>query len=171
MMKIAVNGGHCPGKDPGALGAHDTEAAVCRRIMEQSALMLRDAGHEVLSVQGNELEAIVGASDGFGADVFVSIHCNAVENPAAHGTEVFAVSAAGKELARCMLERLTGLMGTTSRGVKDGGGLYVIRRTQAVAVLVETAFITNEQEESLLLVRPESFAAAMVLGLQDFIGA
>ena len=169
-MKIAINGGHCPGRDPGALGRHDNEAEVCRRIMEHTALMLRSRGHEVMSVQSDSLEAVVGASDGFGAEVFVSIHCNGAERAEAHGTEVFAASAGGKALAACLLGRLTGLIGTADRGVKPGGHLYVVRNTAAIAVLVETAFITNEAEESLLLVHPESFAWAITMGLLDYIG-
>ena len=34
-MRMVINGGHCPGKDPGAVGEAVQEADVCRKVMEQ----------------------------------------------------------------------------------------------------------------------------------------
>ena len=168
-MKMVLNGGHCPGKDPGAIGARVAEADICRAVMEQAALMLRDQGHEVLTVQTNELADIVGASDGYATDLFVSVHCNAAVNAAAQGSEVYALSAAGRDLAACICRRLTVEMGTKDRGVRDGSRLYVLRHTAAVAVLAELAFLSNPAEETLLLEQTEAFAAAVVGGVLDFI--
>ena len=168
-MKIVMNGGHCPGKDPGAVGAQTTEAAVCRQVMEQAALLLRDQGHETLTVQTNELADIVGASDGYGADLFVAVHCNAAGNQAARGSEVYFASAAGSYLAACICSRLTRELKTNDRGVRDGSRLYVLRHTAAVAVLVELAFISNPVDEALLLGRTDAFASAVVGGIMDFL--
>ena len=167
-MKMVLNGGHCPGKDPGAVGARAAEADICRSVMEQAALMLRDHGHEVLTVQTDELGDIVGASDGYGAAVFVSIHCNAAANQAAQGTEVYAASEAGNALAECLRQRIVGSLGTVDRGVKDGSHLYVVRNTAAVAVLVELAFISNAADEALLIGRTAEFAAAVTGGFMNY---
>lgn len=167
-MRITLNGGHCPGKDPGAIGAVSEEAEICRRIMELAAADLREQGFEVLSVQADDLGPVVEASNGFESAVFVAIHCNGADNAVAHGAEVFAMSEEGELLAAGIQDRLVAIGGLADRGVKDGSWLYVLNQTEAVAVLVETAFITNEADEALLLTVPERFAAAISSGIADY---
>lgn len=169
-MRIVVNGGHCPGRDPGACSPRLQEADVCRRMMELAVQQLRGAGHEVLSVQSDALAAITGASNGFGAELFIAIHCNAAGSEEAQGTEVYYASEAGSEMAAAVQDRIVRLLGTANRGTKEGGGLYVLRHTVAVAILVETAFITNPADEELLLCQPDAFSSAITAGVLDFIG-
>lgn len=168
-MKIAVNGGHCPGKDSGAAGIYTKEADICKLLMEETAGYLKAAGCEVICVQEDELSDIVAASDHFGADLFISIHCNAAENPAAHGSEVYFASAEGMRLAMYVEKQLTLSMGTTNRGVKDGSWLYVLRNTEAIGILIETAFISNPEEEALLTGQMDGFSRAIARGVTDYI--
>lgn len=170
-MKIAVNGGHCPGKDNGAEGICSREADICRRLMEKTAGYLSAAGCEVICVQENELADIVAQSDQFGADLFLSIHCNAADNPAAHGTEIYFASAEGMRLAIAVQKQLTLSLGTANRGVKDGSWLYVLRNTEAIGILVETAFISNPEEEQLLTEQSDGFSRAIARGVTDYICA
>lgn len=168
-MRIVLNAGHMPGMDPGAIGTCSEEAEICRRVMESCGRILRNGGNEVLTVQCNELEPIAAASDGFGADIFVSIHCNGANTPAAKGTEVYAVSKEGYSLGLFVDYSITNQLNTVDRGVKDGSRLYLVSRTEAVAVLVELAFITNEEDESLLNERTEDFALALAAGIIRYI--
>lgn len=168
-MRICINGGHFPGRDPGALGARTDEATLCRRLMEMTAVVLRECGCEVATVQADDLEVIVGVSDGFKSEVFVSIHCNAAVNMAAHGTEIYAMSSEGFLLADAIRERLLEVNDLEDRGTKDGSHLYVVNQTEAVAVLVETAFISNFDDETLLIAQTESFAAAIGAGVMDYL--
>ena len=168
-MRIVLNGGHMPGMDPGACGTYSTEAEICRKVMESSARLLRDMGNEVLTVQSDELEAIAGAADGFGADIFVSIHCNGAVTQAAKGTEVYAMSEEGYELGLCIDRAIVDYLGTADRGVKDGSRLYVVNQTEATAVLVELAFITNPDDEWLLNERTDDFASALAAGIIQYI--
>lgn len=167
-MKIVVNGGHCPGLDCGAVGNRLEEAEVCRELMEMVGGYLESAGLEILLMQQNELADIVGASNSSGADLFVSIHCNAAENPVAQGTETYFCSDEGRILAGFVQHQVVDSLGTVDRGVTDGRWLYVLRNTEAIGILVETAFISNAADAALLTERRVDFARAIARGITDY---
>lgn len=168
-MKICVNGGHYPGKDSGAVGEYLQEAEVARQLMQKVAGYLRNVGYEVLEVQENELYEITNAANEWGADLFVSIHCNAAANRSARGTETFCYGGGeGESLAYCIQKELVGSIGTVDRGVKYSQGLYVLKYTECPAVLVETAFISNAEDEALLRDRQSDFARAIARGVTDY---
>lgn len=166
-MRIVVNAGHYPGKDSGACGTILQEANVTKDVMGIVAGYLRYSGHEVLEVQENELWEITNASNDFNADIFVSIHCNAAENRDAEGTEVFFASNNGAKLAKCIQDQIVNTMNTIDRGVKPCN-FYVVRNTDAVAVLVELAFISNANDEELLR-GTEGFAGAVYRGIIEYL--
>jgi len=173
-MKICINGGHCPGMDSGAVGKTGLqEAHVTHDIMQLVMYYLQQAGYDVLTVQENELFQITEASNAFGADLFVSIHCNAADNKKAEGTETFCYSemSDGGELARCIQKQIVSSMGTVDRGVKSHAGLYVLRNTDCPAVLVETAFVSNSDDEQLLAdeSKLDEFAKAIARGITDYV--
>lgn len=173
-MKIAINGGHYPGKDPGAVGATGLqEAVVAQDIMQSVMYYLQQAGYETIQIQENELQDICDQSNEFGADLFVSIHCNAAGNTEAQGTETFCMSefSEGGKLARCIQSQIISSMGTVDRGVKVGSGLYVIKHTDCPAVLVETAFISNTEDECILASEKgqDGFARAISRGITDYV--
>lgn len=168
-MKICINAGHCPGLDSGAVGTYLQEANVTKEIAEIVCADLQAVGYEVLFVQENELYDITDASNEFGADAFVSIHCNAATNTEAKGTETFAYSSgsAGDKLANHIQSQLIKSLGTVDRGVKYAG-YYVLKHTDCPAVLVETAFISNVEDEKLLAEKKTEFAHAIARGVSDF---
>jgi N-acetylmuramoyl-L-alanine amidase len=178
-MRITINGGHYPGKDSGAVGETGLqEAVVARDIMKRVACFLRTVGYDVLEVQENELYQITDASNSFGADLFVSIHCNAAGNEEAKGTETWYCngSVGGEKLATCIQSQIVNALETVDRGIKNAtphvNGLYVLSNTDAVAVLVETAFISNADDEALLSDegKRDQFAAAIARGITDYVG-
>ncbi|AIF51991.1 N-acetylmuramoyl-L-alanine amidase [Pelosinus sp. UFO1] len=178
-MKITINGGHYPGKDPGAEGATGLqEAVVARDIMQRVSSYLRNVGYDVLEVQENELYQITGASNAFGSDLFVSIHCNAAANTEAKGSETWYCngSVGGEKLATCIQSQIINTIGTADRGIKNAtphvNGLYVLSNTDAIAVLVETAFISNADDEALLADegKRDQFARAIARGITDYVG-
>lgn len=174
-MKIAINGGHFEGLDSGAVGASGLhEANVTHRLMGLVSYYLQQIDYETLQIYENELQDICSQSNDWGADLFVSIHCNAAANTDAQGTETFCMTeaSAGGKLARCIQSQVVSSLGTVDRGVKCGSGLYVIRNTDCPAVLVETAFISNPDDEKLLLddSKLDQFAAAIARGITDYVG-
>lgn len=172
-MKITVNGGHYPGRDSGAVGYTGLqEADVTCDMMGRVASYLRAVSCEVLEVQENVLSQITNASNEFGADLFVSIHCNAATNAEAQGTETFCYTMGGdsEKLATCIQQQIVSSLGTVDRGVKTGN-FYVLRLTDCPAVLVETAFISNQEDEGLLADEDmrDQFAAAIARGITDYL--
>ncbi|MBC8016633.1 MAG: N-acetylmuramoyl-L-alanine amidase [Sporomusaceae bacterium] len=172
-MKITINGGHYPGRDSGAVGHTGLqEADVTRDMMKQVAGYLRAVSLDVLEVQENILSQITDASNEFGADLFVSIHCNAAANEKAQGTETFCYTYGGEseKLATCIQQQIVSHLGTVDRGVKLGN-FYVLRLTDCPAVLVETAFISNKDDEALLADEKmrDQFSAAIARGVTDYL--
>ena len=125
------------------------------------------------SLQSDSLHEVVSASNRADAEVFISIHCNAC-NGSANGTEVwhFYGSGEGEKLADCIQNQIVDALGTVDRGVKGAkpgvNGLYVLNNTDAVAVLVELAFIDNESDAALLRERQDEFARAIARGVTDY---
>lgn len=172
-MKIVINGGHYPGVDSGAVGASGLqEADVVRNLMGKVANYIRAVGYEVLEIQVNELNQITDASNDFGAELFISIHCNAAENRDAKGTETFCyqLGGAGEKLARCIQNQIVNSLGTVDRGIKTAN-FAVLRDTDCPAVLVETAFISNGDDETLLASEQskDDFSKAIARGITDYI--
>jgi N-acetylmuramoyl-L-alanine amidase len=166
-----MNGGHYPGLDSGACGNYLQEADVTKNLMQKVAGYLRNVGYEVLEVQENELEDITNTSNDFGADLFVSLHCNAATNTEAKGTEVFCYSLDGNgaRLAQNIQDQIINSLGTVDRGIKGNKGLYVLKHTDCTACLVETAFISNEDDENLLANNLDDFAKAIARGITDYV--
>ena len=178
-MKVFLNAGHAPdgNPDPGACGYGLRECDVAKNVADLAAGYLVAAGVEVVGcLQSDSLEEVVASSNRNGADVFISIHCNAC-NGSANGTEVwhFYGSGAGETLASCIQNQIVDALGTVDRGVKGAkpgvNGLYVLSNTDAVAVLVELAFIDHAGDAELLREQQDEFARAIARGVTDYEGA
>ena len=177
-MKVFLNPGHAPNgnPDPGACGCGLRECDVAKSVADLVADYLTAAGVEVVgNLQLDDLYEIVTASNHADADVFISIHCNAC-NGVAQGTETwhFYGSGAGKTLASCIQNQIVTSLGTTDRGTKGAkpgvNGLYVLSNTDAVAVLVELAFIDHAGNAQLLRSQQDEFARAIARGVTDYEG-
>ena len=175
-MKVFLNPGHAPNgnPDPGACGCGLRECDIAKSIADLVAGYLSAAGVEVVgSLQSDSLHEVVSASNRADAEVFISIHCNACKG-SANGTEVwhFYGSGEGEKLADCIQNQIVDALGTVDRGVKGAkpgvNGLYVLSNTDAVAVLVELAFIDNESDAALLRERQDEFARAIARGVTDY---
>ena len=149
-MRIGINCGHTLAGQPGSgaegiLSESRETRAVGYALMEQ----LRSLGHTVFdctndlagSVSEN-LAEIVALANRQNLDRFYSIHFNA---GGGEGTEVFTYGGENVLDAGRILERMKAL-GFPNRGIKDGAGLYVIRRTNAPAALIEVCFVDNTRD-------------------------
>ncbi|HMM20647.1 MAG TPA: N-acetylmuramoyl-L-alanine amidase [Selenomonadales bacterium] len=182
MPRICIDPGH-GGSDPGACGNGLRECDVALVVSNKVRGYLEAVGYEVVMTRETdvdvayrgasataELQARCDISDRFGADVFISIHCNAAGNPAALGAETYcyAASTNGRRLARCIQAQLAGLS-MVDRGVKDNP-LYVTGHAAAVAALAELGFISNP-DDAVKLGDPrwrDEFARALARGVTDY---
>ena len=120
----------------------------------------------------SSLTARVREANRWGADIFISLHTNAAENENASGSEglVYRLEGRAYELAEDILREMTNLTGLRNRGVIARPGLYVLRRTDMPAVLVEMGFISNALDAELMVYSPNLFALGIYRGILDFYG-
>ncbi len=119
----------------------------------------------------SSLTARVREANAWGADVFLSLHTNASVNSSATGSEALIYSTSSSVangLATDILEEMTRYTGLRNRGVVERPGLYVLRRTNMPAVLVEMGFITNPDDANLMVYSPDLFAEGIYRGILKY---
>lgn len=106
------------------------------------------------------------------ADLFISLHTNASDNSAASGSEalVYRLGTTSADIGQALLRSIVQRTGLRNRGVKARPGLYVLRRTNMPAVLLELGFITNPGDAELMAEEPGLFADAIYAGLRSYYG-
>lgn len=190
MKKIVIDPGH-GGYDPGAVGPSGMqEKVVALAVAVKLADILAAAGADVKLTRDSDnvpwdpdsdLAERVRISNEFGADAFVSVHANAATNPQAKGMEVWTTR--GQTAADLIAESIANALQSAFQllifrsDMSDGdqdkeANYYVLRYTDAPAVLVELAFITNPTEEDLLKTPnfQEKAARAIAEGLAGYLG-
>ena len=131
----------------------------------------RTSPGEILGTSNaTSLAARVQAANDWPADYFISIHCNANENPAINGTEVYVYQENTQAywLAQHVLNGIVQRTGTRNNGVRVRPGLYVLRRTKMPAILVELAYLTNTQDALRLETDPFGFAQGIMNGILEY---
>ncbi len=109
------------------------------------------------------------------ASLFVSIHMNRFSDSKYSGPQVFYASggADSKVLAQAVQKRLVEELSPPSvRQIKAAGGdIYLLKQAKLPAVLVECGFLSNPEEERLLLSEAyqKKVAEAICHGICDFL--
>ena len=183
--KIYIDQGHNPeGVNAGAEGFGYREQDITYAVgIYLRDILLEDGRFEVRNSRNTPEESLgtsnatslaarVRGANEWGADYFLSIHCNASENPAANGSEVYVYrqGSVAADLAQQVLEAIVARLGTKNNGVRVNPSLYVLRRTQMPAILVELAYITNEEDVQKLVNDQYAFAYAIYEGLCRYLG-
>ena len=189
LIIIALDPGH-GGEDPGAIGPRGTRE---KDVVLKVAHLLRDRINAT-QVGGNPMRAFLTRDGDFfvplaarvdkarrvQADLFVSIHADAFTTPSARGASVFALSQGGasSSAARWLANKeneadLIGGVGRLHKRNVERAGFAVLKAPDIPSVLVETAFISNPEEERKL--RSESYqndlANALINGIQKYFAA
>lgn len=147
---VVVDPGH-GGADPGAVGIGGIhEADIVLEIAEEVAAQLDEAGLQaVLTRQDDreiDLEPRVRLAESLNADLFVSIHANAISlsRPDVNGIETYYYDS-GSALASSIHNSLVNATGMNDRGTRQAR-FYVLTRTSMPAVLVEVGFVTGQED-------------------------
>ena len=172
MIKVAIDVGHA--RRTGARGNGYEEHELCKGVAAELKAALErfevDAfeadiiDFEHLSNDA-DLAATVRAVNAGNYDVCVCLHMDHDASAQPHGAHICYVSAAGKRLAKEIALRLCPQMPGRAEQVQKRSGLYVLRNTKPVAVLVECGFITNEGDAHWVYEHPERVALSIALGV------
>lgn len=166
-MRIGINAGHTlNGPGSGAVGIIN-ESTETRAAGNALMNLLKANGHEVVnctidkaSSQNAYLAQAVEMANRQDLDYFISFHFNA-SNGKGHGVEAYTYE--GRQFADA-LEVCANIsaLGFANRGVKNGTGLYVVKKTKAKSVLIECCFVDNvEDVETYRRVGPNAIAEAV----------
>ena len=184
-IRVYIDQGHNPvSPNSGAEGNGYREQDLVYTIGQRLADRLRaDPNYEVRlsrptrqtqlgTSNATSLAARVNEANRWGADYFISLHTNAASNSSASGAEAYAYARGTPAFAFAedILTNLTNVTGLRDRGVQPRPGLYVLRKTQMPATLVELGFITNPGDAALMRDAPDLFAEGIYRGIRAYTG-
>jgi len=150
QLTVVIDPGH-GGNDPGAVGIgglreKDINITVARRV--QASLNARGINAVLTRADDRELDLQprVNIAERADADVFVSIHSNAISlsRPDINGLETYYYSS-GLSLAQTIHNNILQRTNLSDRGVRRAR-FYVLVNTSMPAVLVETGFVTGSED-------------------------
>lgn len=183
-IKVFIDQGHNPrGFNSGAEGNGLKEQDVTYNVgIYLAQLLMQDPRFEVLTSRScisqivgynnhTSLEERVWRANWWGADWFLSLHCNSSSNPNANGSEIFVYRSRNKAwyMAEMVLKQITSVLDLSNRGVKINPEFYVLRKTKMPAMLIELAFITNAADAQKLANDQQIFANAIYDGIVNYL--
>jgi N-acetylmuramoyl-L-alanine amidase len=147
----AGHGGHSGGAQ-GLRGLQEKDATLAMAM--ELALALQEEGATVIMPRVDDtyvsLDERIDFANTQRADLFVSIHCNAMPvHNTVNGTETYYDTPQSAELARCIHPQVARVVGERDGGIRRRG-FAVIRRTVMPSVLVEVAYIDQLEDEAKL---------------------
>lgn len=185
---IAIDPGH-GGNDSGAIGpSKGMEKNTTLQIGLDLKKLLEKAGAKVIMTRTTdtsvaaptatdieELQARCDIANKNKADIFLSIHNDSFTDSYATGTSSYYYekgSGVSKRLANCLRQGVIEEIHTPDRGTRSCN-FYVVKHTVMPATLIEVAFISNPNEEKLLMSDDgdEKIAEGIFMGIQKFFAA
>lgn len=180
-MNIFIDPGH-GGSELGAIGClGDKEKDVNLRIATELKNILDLMGANTF--MSRECDGFVSLDDRVKmarencANIFVSIHLNSIPDIKMdihrnRGTSVYYYNQNSKELAESVLESLTTGINTRDDGARTAS-FAVIRPTDYVGILVETAYMTNPLDSVMYRDAefPREAAKAIAEGIVNYVNA
>lgn len=173
-MRIGINCGHTVSGQPGcgAVGRID-ESVETRAVGKILIDMLKSQGHTVHDCTNDyapsttsNLRQIIDMANAHPLDLFVSIHFN---SGGGRGTEVFTYGGKIFPEAENTCKAIHEL-GFKNRGIKDGSNLYVVRRSDAKAMLVECCFVDTDDADEYKSIGAKKMASAICKGITGQAG-
>lgn len=172
---VVIDAGH-GGRDPGAVGIGGLqEKGVVMDISNQVATLLEQNGVQVVMTRQDDREIDlaprVQLANRVNADIFVSIHANAIDmsRPDVNGIETYYYSS-GQRLAQTIHNSLLQGTGARDRRVRQAR-FYVLRHTSMPAVLLEVGFVTGAEDAPRLAnaAYRTQLAQAIVQGILQYL--
>ena len=185
---VLIDPGH-GGSDPGAIGVtglREKEVNLDIALMVRNEL-IRD-GYEVIMTRTSDeylsLQERIEIANREMPDILVSIHANSYKTPDVSGTLVLyydnrypvagypaseamkRLTPESRKLAQSLLDNAVQAAGTINRGLLESS-VYMVRMGSMPSALIETAFLSNPNDEQLL--RSQEFRKKMAIGIANGI--
>lgn len=158
LKKIYIDAGH-GGSDPGASGFGLNEKDVTLKISNYQKELFEKLGYTVRMCRTTDktlsLAQRTSDANSWGADLYISNHCNA-SGAGADGSETYysVYGGDGKVYAQNVASKLSQVFrnrGAKTRANSSGGDYYhVIRETNMPSIIIEHGFIDNSSDNSKL---------------------
>jgi N-acetylmuramoyl-L-alanine amidase len=189
---VVIDPGH-GGEDNGA-SAHGLQEKVITLALAQSlAAQLNRVGITALLTRTSDVYVSLASRVALALTVpdaiFLSLHCNYSDLPAAHGLEIYRCSSKSNPiqtlvavsdgdqpidqaetlLGQCLADAVTGKLHADSRGPKIAN-FFVVRNVDYPALLIESGFLTNADDAKRLNDSGyrEALARALASGIVNY---
>lgn len=173
IKTICIDPGH-GGVDSGAKGRKYLEKNIALAVAKKVGALLQQRGYRVIYTRNRDttltLDQRSSIANKYGANLFISLHCNAAKNKSISGIESFCMTPAGAASTYDTKPRLTRYNGNSydrnnfrlcheihrslianmkpiDRGIKHAR-FAVLRGVKCPGVLIEMGFISNIREEA-----------------------
>ncbi|MFC4620279.1 N-acetylmuramoyl-L-alanine amidase CwlD [Camelliibacillus cellulosilyticus] len=166
---IVIDAGH-GGPDGGAEGGDLVEKNIALNIAQNLRDYLQEAGALVIMTRDEDkdladkdmeglsrrktqdLKRRAKMADQADADLFITIHLNAIPSSRWHGAQTFyhPKSLRNKQLAAFIQDSLRSSLNNTNRQAKAIEHIYLLKTAKMPAALVEAGFLSNPKERKLL---------------------
>src|SRR5699024_4196463 len=175
MAKIMIDPGH-GGNDPGTVGKRSKEKDNVLKVAKKLKTLLEKYGHTVKMTRSTDvfisLSQRANMANSWGADYFISLQNNAASSSAT-GFETFiyngGVSSKTKQFQSAEHGAIAKNIGIRDRG-KKSANFAVLRQIKMPAVLMEYAFISNANDESILINKVNKLAEWTCDGIINALG-
>lgn len=176
-LTVAVDAGH-GGSETGAIGClGNKEKDITLSIAKYLEIELRKRGVRVVMTRDDDIYAglkdRVEKANAQDADVLLSIHGNALPDgadPNKHsGTSIYYYYNQAKPLADTLIDTITSELCVNNDKVRQAS-LALVRNTNALSLLIETAYLINPDDNAKLIDSKfqKSYAKAIADGLEIY---
>ena len=174
---IVIDAGHGGEEEPGCIFGNVYEKDICLQIAKKVEAKLVKEYKKVIMTRTKDVNVTLKErpqiANNQKADIFVSIHQNALENDdITSGIETWyhpTKDTQSKILAQIIQENVTSTTGAKSLGIKESKELAVTKNTKMPSCLVETGFLSSTAERKKLVT--SSYQEKIVEGICNGIKA
>ena len=190
MPIIIIDAGH-GGADPGKIGTKGTLekelnlniALSLKKLLEaqdMTVIITRDNDTDLATDSANfkssDMKNRISIIQKSNADIVVSIHQNSYPDSRIYGAQCFYYSPSeeGKKLANSLQKQIISSTNQTKiREIKGNEDYYILKHSDIPTVIVECGFLSNPQEEQLLLTTEyqRKMAWAIHLGILTYLNS
>lgn len=176
---IVIDAGHGGTEEPGCIFGNIYEKNINLQIAKKLQTLLEKDYANVVMTRTNDknvyLNERVRIANRENADLFVSIHQNALENDTVtNGIETWFnpnKDTKSKRFAECIQKNVIGETKGTDLGIKESTGLIVIKNTNMPSCLIETGFLSNKTERNNLVsdIYQQKIADGIYNGIKEYL--